>query len=246
MGKKILVQRRGRGSSVFRAMKHNKRGTARYYAKFDEEKEGSIKFMVMDLYHEPGRGTPLALLQYENGEEILIPAIEGMHIGQIGEQGVDAKPNIGNILPISKIPEGNLVSNIELQPNDGGALCRASGSYAQISTQTKKGTVVKLPSKRLKTIHLNSRATIGIVASGGRRDKPFLKAGMKRGFFRAKGHKAFPRVRGVAMNIVTHPFGGGAHQGPGRPTTVSRNAPPGRKVGLIAARRTGIRRGRVR
>ena len=86
---------------------------------------------------------------------------------------------------------------------------------------------------------------IGIISAGGRPDRPFLKAGFKRSFMRAKGHKAFPVVRGVAMNIVSHPFGGGAHQGPGQPTTVSRNAPPGRKVGLIAARRTGPRRGRI-
>jgi large subunit ribosomal protein L2 len=246
MGKRILVQRRGRGYSQFRAMKHNKRGKAGYLPFFEDEEDDKLSFMVLDLLHEPGRGTPLAVIQYENGEETLIPALEGMYVGQICEQGSTASPNVGNVLPIGKIPEGNLVCNIEMQQNDGGALCRASGAYAQISTQTEKGTIIKLPSKQLKTVPHKARATIGIVASGGRRDRPFLKAGLKRSFFKAKGHKAFPRVRGVAMVIASHPFGGGSHQGPGRPTTVSRNAPPGRKVGLIAARRTGIRRGRIR
>ena len=85
------------------------------------------------------------------------------------------------------------------------------------------------------------RATIGVVAGGGRKEKPFVKAGKKYHAMKAKAIK-WPRVRGVAMNAVDHPFGGGRHQHTGKPTTVSRRMPPGRKVGHIAARRTGVRK----
>lgn len=246
MGKRILVQRRGRGSPVFRALSHRRRGKARYLPIKDNELTGKIRFTVLDFIHEMGRGLPLMLVRYEDGDECLLPAPEGVHVGQVCEQGLDASLEVGNVVPIYKIPEGVWICNIEMRPGDGGSLCRASGTHGQIRGQSKSGTSVQLPSKYTKQLHKNSRAMIGVISAGGRPDRPFLKAGAKRAFMRAKGHKAFPVVRGVAMNIVSHPFGGGSHQGPGQPTTVSRNAPPGRKVGLIAARRTGPRRGRIR
>ncbi|MCK5344937.1 MAG: 50S ribosomal protein L2 [Candidatus Heimdallarchaeota archaeon] len=245
MGKRILVQRRGRGSPVFRALSHRRRGKARYLPIKDNESTGKIEFTIVDFIHEMGRGLPLMLVRYEDGDECLLPAPEGVHVGQKCEQGEDAALEVGNIVPVHKIPEGIWICNIEMRPGDGGALCRASGTHGQVRGQSKSGPTVQLPSKYSRQIHKNARAMIGIISAGGRPDRPFLKAGFKRSFMRAKGHKAFPVVRGVAMNIVSHPFGGGAHQGPGQPTTVSRNAPPGRKVGLIAARRTGPRRGRI-
>ena len=98
-----------------------------------------------------------------------------------------------------------------------------------------------MPSGELKYLNPNCRASIGVVAGGGRKDKPFLKAGKKWHAYKAKGKK-FMTVRGVAMNAVDHPHGGGNRQHPGRPTTVSRHAPAGRKVGSIAAKRTGLKR----
>jgi large subunit ribosomal protein L2 len=97
-----------------------------------------------------------------------------------------------------------------------------------------------MPSGVLKWFNPKCRATVGIVAGGGRVDRPFLKAGKKYHKMKARAAK-YPRVSGVAMNAIDHPFGGGNRKHPGRPTTVSRNAPPGRKVGQIAARRTGKR-----
>lgn len=246
MGKKILVQRRGRGSPVFRALSHRRRGKARYLPLKEKELTDKISFTIVEFIHEMGRGLPLMLVQYEDGDECLLPAPEGVHVGQKCEQGVNAELEVGNIVPVNKIPEGVWICNIELKPGDGGALCRASGTHGQVRGQSKIGPSILLPSKYSREVHRNSRAMIGVISAGGRPDRPFLKAGLKRAFMRAKGHKAFPVVRGVAMNIVSHPHGGGAHQGPGQPTTVSRNAPPGRKVGLIAARRTGPRRGRIR
>ncbi|MHA1967261.1 MAG: 50S ribosomal protein L2 [Candidatus Hodarchaeales archaeon] len=245
MGKRILVQRRGRGSPVFRSLSHRRKGKARYLPLKEEELREKTHFTIIDFVHERGRGLPLMLVKYDNGDECFLPAPEGVSVGQKLEQGKDAALEVGNVLPIRNIPEGIWVCNVEMRPGDGGTLCRSSGTHGLIRSQTKDGTVIQLPSKRSKTIHNDSRAMIGVISAGGRPDRPFLKAGLKRAFMRAKGHKAFPIVRGCAMNIVTHPHGGGAHQGPGRPTTVSRNAPPGRKVGLIAARRTGPRRGRI-
>jgi len=246
LGKRILVQRRGRGSSVFRALSHRRKGKAKYLPLTEEEKNDKINFVIIDFVHERGRGLPLMLVRYDNGDECLLPAPEGVHVGQRCEQGVNASLEVGNVLPVSKIPEGIWICNVEKRPGDGGILCRASGTHALVRGHSKSGPNIQLPSKFSKTIHPNSRAMIGVISAGGRPDRPFLKAGLKRAFMRAKGHKAFPVVRGVAMNIVTHPHGGGSHQGPGGPTTVSRNAPPGKKVGLIAARRTGPRKGRIR
>merc|ERR1712007_394033 len=103
-------------------------------------------------------------------------------------------------------------------------------------------TRIKLPSGHKKTIKGNSRCMVGIVAGGGRNEKPVLKAGKKYWMFKSK-RKMFPKVRGVCMNPVDHPHGGGNHQHVGKPTTISRMKPAGRKMGLIAARRTGRLRG---
>ncbi|UCE12822.1 MAG: 50S ribosomal protein L2 [Candidatus Heimdallarchaeota archaeon] len=246
MGKRILVQRRGRGSQLFRSLSHRKRGKARYLPPTEKERGDKIKFTIIDFVHERGRGVPLMLVRYEDGGECFLPAPEGVHLGQKLEQGLNADLEVGNVLPVHKIPEGIWVCNVEMRSGDGGRLCRASGTHGLVRSQLKTGSTILLPSRRVKTVHRDSRAMIGIISAGGRPDRPFVKAGLKRAFMRAKGHKSFPVVRGVAMNIASHPFGGGAHQGPGQPTTVSRNAPPGRKVGLIAARRTGLRRGRIR
>jgi len=237
MGKRILVQRRGRGSPTFRASTHKRIAPARY-PPLDGGWSGILKGLVRALLHDPGRGTPLALVELEDGREFYIPAVEGVYEGQIIEFGPGASNVIGNIAPLGSIPEGTLVCNVELRPGDGGKLARSSGAYAMVIAHTHEGTMVKLPSGRTKLLKDACRATIGVVAGGGRIEKPFLKAGKKFYWMRAKGHK-YPRVRGVAMNACSHPFGGGRHQHPGKPTTVSRHAPPGRKVGHIAARMTG-------
>merc|ERR1711939_345826 len=125
-----------------------------------------------------------------------------------------------------------------------GQFARASGAFCTIIGQTEDGakTRIKLPSGMRKTVAGASRAMIGVVAGGGRNEKPILRAGKKFWMFKAK-RKMFPKVRGVCMNPVDHPHGGGNHQHIGKPTTIARGAPAGRKVGLIAARRTGRIRG---
>jgi len=146
---------------------------------------------------------------------------------------------IGNVLPLGKIPEGTMVCNIELSPGDGGKMVRSSGAYATVVTHTPDGTIVKLPSKRTKYVNDLCRATIGLISGAGRVEKPFLKAGTKFHLMKAKGHM-YPRTRGRAMVAAAHPYGS-SKKGGRKVTTVSRNAPPGKKVGLIAARSAGSR-----
>lgn len=238
MGKRILAQRRGRGSPSFRASSHGHKSPAKYKFFGEKETKETITGEISKFIHDPGRGTPLALIRYENGEKSLIPAIEGTYEGQKIEQGTNAPITIGNTLPLHKIPEGTPVCNIELKQGDGGKIVRASGTTATIQTHTPTHTIIQLPSGALKEISKNARATIGVIAAGGRTEKPFMKAGKKHAWLHSKGHY-YPKVRGVAMGAYAHPHGGGAHQHLGHPSTVSRHAPPGRKVGLIAAKRAG-------
>eukprot|EP01104_Vermistella_antarctica_P021580 TRINITY_DN985_c1_g1_i2.p2 TRINITY_DN985_c1_g1~~TRINITY_DN985_c1_g1_i2.p2 ORF type:complete len:188 (+),score=42.18 TRINITY_DN985_c1_g1_i2:641-1204(+) len=152
---------------------------------------------------------------------------------------------VGNVLPLSSMPEGTVICNVESKQGDRGTLARASGNYAIVVTHnldTNK-TRIKLPSGNKKTVPSTARAMIGIVAGGGRIDKPLLKAGRAYHKYRVK-RNSWPVVRGVAMNPVEHPHGGGNHQHVGHATTISRGAVPGQKVGLIAARRTGRVRGK--
>ncbi len=241
MGKRLISQRRGRGTPTYRSASHRFKGKIKYRAYDSLESEGSLKGSVVDIMHDPGRTAPVALVKFENGEKNLILAPEGLVLKDEVECGAGAKVKPGNSLPLSQIPEGTPIYNIENRPGDGGKLVRSSGTYASLITHDADKAVIELPSGELKALNPQCRATVGVVAGGGRREKPFLKAGKKYHALRAKGKKSV-KVRGVAMNAVDHPHGGGNRQHPGRPTTVSRHAPPGRKVGSIAARRTGKRR----
>ncbi|MHA1732066.1 MAG: 50S ribosomal protein L2 [Promethearchaeota archaeon] len=237
MGKRILVQRRGRDHYPFRKPGHKRRGAVKYRP-LSAEAGGTLRGTVVDFLHEPGRGAPLALVRWEDEMKSLYLPPEGVFTGEEVEQGATAALRVGSVLPLEKIPEGSLLFNLEGQPGDGGKFVRGSGTYATIMTKTPKVVRVSLPSGTIREFHPRCRATIGVVAGGGRPTKPFVKAGKKHHWMRAKGIK-YPRTRSVAMNACSHPFGGGGKQRPGRPSTTSRNAPPGRKVGLIAARRTG-------
>ncbi|AAB84525.1 MULTISPECIES: 50S ribosomal protein L2 [Methanothermobacter] len=241
MGKRLISQRRGRGTPTYRSASHRFKGKIKYRAYDSIESEGSLKGKVVDIMHDPGRTAPVARVKFENGEERLILAPEALMLNEEVECGVKARVKPGNSLPLSEIPEGTPIYNIENRPGDGGKLVRSSGTYASLITHDADKAVIELPSGELKALNPQCRATVGVVAGGGRREKPFLKAGKKYHALRAKGKKSVT-VRGVAMNAVDHPHGGGNRQHPGRPTTVSRHAPPGRKVGSIAARRTGKRR----
>merc|ERR1712096_551746 len=197
--------------------------------------------------HDPGRGAPLAIVhfrdpyRYKIKKELFI-ATEGMYTGQFVYCGRKAQITIGNVMP-----EGTIICNLEEKTGDRGKVARTSGNYATVIAHNPdtKRTRVKLPSGAKKVIPSANRAMIGIVAGGGRIDKPMLKAGRSYHKYKAK-RNSWPKVRGVAMNPVEHPHGGGNHQHIGKASTVKRGTSAGRKVGLIAARRTGrIRGGKV-
>ncbi len=240
MGKRIRVQRRGRGNSVFRASTHKRVAPSRYPSltiSAKEHYEAATNGIIERLIHDPGRGSPLALVRFENGEKCYTIVPEGIHTGQQIQIGGKAIVEVGNILPLGKIPEGTMICNIELRPGDGGKITKSSGTYATVVTHTPQGTIIKLPSGKSKYIDNYCRATVGVVSGAGKLEKPFLKAGAKFHMMKAKGHK-YPRTRGRAMVPAVHPFGSSkrsARVG----TTTSHGAPPGQKVGLIAARGTG-------
>ncbi len=238
MGKRILVQRQGRGTSTFRSPSHLRVAPARYPPLSNK----TLRGRVVELVHDPGRWCPLAHVVLEDGTEFYMPAAEGMYEGQIIRIGPDAPIQNGNILPVGKIPEGTQVYNIEIRPGDGGKLARAPGASATILGRTGNQTIILLPSGKTKVVPNAARATIGAVAGAGRLEKPLLKAGAAYYKYKVKATK-WPKVRGVAMNAVSHPHGGGSHQSVSFPSTVSRNAPPGAKVGHIAARRCGRKKG---
>jgi len=240
MGKRLIVQRRGRGGSVFRSPGWKKVGPAKYRVLKEEELKKGLKGKVVELLHDPGRGAPLAKIVFEDKTEMLTIAVEGLYVGQIVEYGENAAPRNGNILPLYSIPEGTKICNIELKPGDGGKIARSSGTYAILLAKSGNKALVQLPSGKTKEVNIRCRATIGVVAGGGRIEKPFLKAGKKYHLSRSKAWK-YPTVRGKAMGAYAHPHGGGAHPKGGTP--VPRTAPPGQKVGHIAPRRTGRRKG---
>jgi large subunit ribosomal protein L2 len=174
----------------------------------------------------------------EDGTTHTLLAHEGLSIGAQIQFTTKSVIKPGNIVPLDAIPEGTPIYNIETSPGDGGKLVRSAGTYASVVSHGD-GVIIKLPSGSHKKLPSRCRATIGVVAGGGRKEKPLLKAGKKYHAIASKARK-YPIVRGVAMNPVNHPHGGG-HTGLGRPSTVSKGAPPGRKVGTIAAKRTGKR-----
>lgn len=238
MGKKIRVQRRGRGGPTYRSSVHKRVAPAQYPFRTAKEITGkAMSGRIQDLVHDPGRGAPLALIRLENGKACYTVVPEGVHINQKIRVGGEASVEVGNILPLGEIPEGTMICNMELHPGDGGKIARASGAHATVIGHTAQGTLVELPSGKTKYFDDACRATIGIVSGGGRTEKPFLKAGAKYHLMKAKGHK-YPRTRGRAMIAAAHPHGS-SKRGGRKVRAVSHDAPPGQKVGLIAARASG-------
>ncbi|HIH04681.1 TPA: 50S ribosomal protein L2 [Candidatus Woesearchaeota archaeon] len=233
MGKNLIQQRRGRGTSRFRAPSFNWEGEARLPRKNSALEEGT----VTDIIHSSGHSAPLAEVKY-GAETALLQAPDGIRVGEKVQMGDGAEVKEGNILSLKDIPEGTPIYNLESKPGDGGRFVRSSGTFARIITKMDAGIVVELPSSKRRTFMPDCRAIIGTIAGGGRTEKPFLKAGTRHFRMKAK-NKFYPIVSGISMNAVAHPFGGKGSHTKGRPTQASRNAPPGRKVGSIAPRRTG-------
>jgi len=230
MGRRLKLQRRGKGSPKYKATIHSKCDVN--YELFTDKIIGQ----VINMYTDPIRSAPLVEILLEDGKKTNLICAEGLVSGQKIEFGRGASQKVGNVLFLGEIDPGTKIFNIEKNYGDGGKFGRASGQYA-ILVSKKDTALVKLPSGKIKSFPLNARATIGFTASSGRVNKPFVTAGNRFYAMKAKG-KPYPRVRGVAMNAVDHPFGGSQHH-VGHSKSTSRNDPAGRKVGSIAASRSG-------
>ncbi|MBS1266245.1 MAG: 50S ribosomal protein L2 [Candidatus Woesearchaeota archaeon] len=239
MGKNLIQQRRGKGSSTFTNLGHKSKGSIKH-RRVDKE---VINGKIIDIVHCPGHSSPLLQIKYEDNLKEFMLAPSGVKVGDVIEIGKAAKPKKGNTVPLKNIPEGTRIYNIESRPGDGGKFVRSTGATAKIVLKSKDKIVVQLPSKKQKSFNPNCLASIGVVAGGGRTEKPFYKAGKKYHANKAKG-KYWPKVSGQAMNAISHPFGGSRSSRKGRPTIAPKHAPPGRKVGMIRPKRTGRKKGR--
>lgn len=235
MGKRIISQARGKGSSTYKAPSFRYKGSARHRS-YQPDKD--LQGRIVDFIKCPGHTTPLACIEYEDGEMNLMLAGEGMKVEDIVTCGKNADPLPGNTLTLGNLPEGTLIFNIEAQPGDGGKFVRTSGVFAKVISHLGNTVTIQMPSKKQKKFSAACRASVGVLAGGGRPEKPIIKAGKKFHMMKAK-NKLFPKVSGSAMNAVDHPFGNKrtARKSKAKPT--SKHAPPGRKVGMVGARRTG-------
>jgi large subunit ribosomal protein L2 len=240
MGKRIIPQRRGRGTSTYKAKSFRFAGKVSYNT---YNKGKSIEGEIIDIVHSKGHSAPLLKVKYEDDREALIPSHVGAFIGkkiQINQEESIEKKDIkeGNAYLLKNIPEGTSIFNIEISPGDSGKLVKSGGSFATVVSHIKGNTKIMLPSKKEKLVNSNCRAFVGEIGSSGRLEKPFLKAGNKMKEMKKK-NKLYPRVSGVAMSAVDHPHGGTRSLRKGRPTIAPHNAPPGRKVGMLRPKHTG-------
>ncbi|MBD3304674.1 50S ribosomal protein L2, partial [Candidatus Woesearchaeota archaeon] len=210
-------------------------------ARLKSHKAECINGRILDILNCQGHSAPVIKVKYDDGETRTMIAPEDIRVGDALSAGAGAAAEPGNILMLSDIPDGTFIFNIEGQPGDGGKFCRASGNTARLLTKSGKFATVILPSKKQKKFNLKCRAMVGIIAGGGRHEKPVLKAGVMHHKKKAK-NKLYPKTGGSKMNAIDHPFGNKRSARKARQKPVSRFAPPGRKAGKLAAKRTGKRK----
>lgn len=231
MGKNLIQQARGKGGPTYRTPSFKYKAKVKYVKNINCAE-------VIDFVKCRGHSSPLAYVKYDNGENGYLIAAEGLRVGNNLEAGEKSDILPGNMLPLKSIPIGTSIFNIELLPGDGGKFVRSSGTFARVLAKVKDKVIVQLPSKKEKEFHPECKASVGVTAGGGRKEKPFLKAGTKYYYMKAR-NKLYPKVCGQSMNAVDHPFGTSRSSKKGQPTIAEKNAPPGAKVGKIRPRRTG-------
>lgn len=254
MGKRIVQQARGKGSFTYRV----RRKAFKFKLKYPRDLSG--EGIVVKLFNSGAHTAPLAKIEYNRGI-FYIPAFKGMVEGQkisFDKNARDSK-NLGatkpktaptrrneqdfvgieegNIMKLKDIPIKTPVYNIESRPGDGGVFIKSAGNSAVINRVVGKDVFILMPSKKEKKFNQNCRASIGVIAGAGRLDKPVMKAGKKYHIKKSKS-KLWPRTSAVKMNVIDHPFGSGRAKNV-KSKIAKRNAPPGRKVGLLRPKRTG-------
>ena len=233
MGKRLKQQRRGKGSNVYSKLPN----TFDISVKYPSDMKKSVVGEVVGFFNSTGHTAPIMNIIYDfdySASTMLAP--EGIKVGD--KIYINTKRyTIGSVLKLADIPEGIPIYNIEYTPGDGGRLIRVAGASGYITAHIGNTATLQLPSKRSIILSEDCRAQLGVVSAGGFLEQPLVKAG-KNHYIKHALNRLWPTNRGVKMSPVDHPFGGKQHH-KGKSSMTSRNAPPGRKVGHIAARRTG-------
>ena len=205
----------GRNNNGHITVRHRGGGTRRLYRIIDFKRlKDGVPAKVATIEYDPNRSCRIALLHYRDGEKRYILAPLGLKIGELVESGPSADIKIGNTLPIRNIPVGTVIHNIELRPGQGGKLVRSAGVSAQLMAKEDEYSQVRMPSGEVRKIHVECRATIGQLGNVEHENQIIGKAGRSRHLGKR------PSVRGIAMNPVDHPHGGGeARSTSGRPPT---------------------------
>ena len=204
-----LPKRAGRNNQGRVTSRHRGGGSRRQYriVDFKRRKEG-VRGRVVSIEYDPNRNARIALIYYEDGEKSYILAPLGLNVDAWIEAGPQAEIKPGNALPLEKIPTGTVVHNVELTPGKGGQMVRSAGVGAQVLSREGSHVLLRLPSGEMRRILLTCRATVGQLSNPDHKNESLGKAGVKRHM----GHR--PQVRGVAMNPVDHPHGGGEGRSP--------------------------------
>jgi large subunit ribosomal protein L2 len=194
----------GRNLNGRRTMRYIGGGHKKMYRVIDFQRtKDDVSAVVTSVEYDPNRSARIALITYADGVKNYIIAPHGLKVGQTLQSGRTATPEIGNTLFLENIPLGTIIHNIELKPGKGASLARSAGTFAQLAARDGKYAIIKLPSGETRMVLVTCRATIGVVSNP---DHSLERSG-KAGRSRWKGRR--PRTRGVAMNPVDHPMGGG-------------------------------------
>ncbi len=194
----------GRNHSGKMTMRYLGGGHKKRYRIIDfKRNKFGVPATVKSVEYDPNRSAFISLVHYKDGEKKYIIAPEGIKVGQEIIAGPKVEPEVGNALPLGKVPLGTVIHNVELQPGKGAAMCRSAGTYAQLTAKEEKYVVVKLPSGETRKVLATCYATIGSVSNADHALQTSGKAGRSRWLGKR------PRVRGVAMNPIDHPMGGG-------------------------------------
>jgi large subunit ribosomal protein L2 len=194
----------GRNNQGRMTMRYMGGGHKQKYRMVDfKRSKQDVPAVVKAIEYDPNRTARIALIHYADGEKSYIIAPAGLTVGQTVMSGSTIAPEVGNCLPLSAIPLGTIVHNIEMQPGQGASLARSAGTYAQLVAREGMYGTLKLPSGEMRNVLVNCVATVGTVSNGDHMNVKIGKAGRNRWLGKR------PRVRGVAMNPVDHPMGGG-------------------------------------
>ncbi|MBU3676382.1 MAG: 50S ribosomal protein L2 [Chitinophagaceae bacterium] len=194
----------GRNAQGRRSMRYIGGGSKQMYRLIDFKRDKkNIPATVKSIEYDPNRTAFIALLSYADGEKRYIVAPQGLTVGMVLNSGETVAPELGNCLPLRNMPLGTIVHNIEMQPGQGGVIARSAGSSAQLNAKEEKYAVLKMPSGELRKVLITCWAVVGSVSNSDHQLETMGKAGRNRW----KGIR--PRNRGVAMNPVDHPMGGG-------------------------------------